>query len=151
MPGSNFENAAPAAANVVLAIEIVMGLALIGGAVLARRRQFKAHAACQTAIVLLNLIVIGTFMVPSFHRAVMPGIPAHLGRSYYLLATAHGIFGIVAELFALYILLVAGTKLLPAQFRFTRYKLWMRTALFLWWLDLLLGLATYLRWYVRWH
>src|SRR5690349_24754680 len=103
-----------------------MGLALIGGTILARRKHFKAHAWCQATVVLLSLVVIASFMVPSFHRGVMPGIPSRLGRSYYLLATLHGIFGLTAELFGLYILLVAGTKLLPQQLRFTRYRPWMR-------------------------
>jgi hypothetical protein len=43
--------------------------------------------------------------------------------------------------------LAAGTNILPQRFRFTRYKLWMRSAVVLWWLVLLLGLATYGRWY----
>src|SRR5579859_249519 len=141
-------SAAPPAANVVLLVEIAMGVALIGGAVLARRRRFKAHAWCQAAVVLLNLVVIASFMAPSFQRGVVPGIPSHLGRSYYFLAVCHGILGLIAELFGLYILLVAGTKFLPESFRFTRYKVWMRMALVLWWLDLILGLATYFRWYV---
>ena len=142
-----FGSAAPPAANAVLAVEVIMGLALMGGTMLARRKRFKSHAWCQSTVVLLNLLVIGSFMVPSFHRAVEPGIPSHLGRSYYLLPTVHGILGLTAELFGLYILLVAGTKLLPESLRFTRYKPWMRVALLLWWLDLVLGLATYLRWY----
>lgn len=145
----NWQSAAPPAANAALAVETVMGAALIGGTWLTRRKRFRAHAICQTAVVLLNLAVIALFMVPSFHRAVMPGIPSHLGRSYYLLATAHGAFGIIAELLGLYILLVAGTRILPEWVRFTCYKPWMRAALALWWLDLLLGLATYVRWYVR--
>lgn len=132
----------------VLVIEVLMGLALMGGMVLARRRRFKAHAWCQSAVVLLNLLVIGSFMAPSFHRGVVPGIPSHLGRSYYLLATLHGILGLTAELFGLHVLLVAGTKLLSERLRFTRYKPWMRVALVLWWLDLIFGLATYYRWYV---
>lgn len=144
-----FGNAAPPAANVVLAVEVLMGLALLYGTVLARRKRFKAHAWCQFTVVLLNLLVIGSFMVPSFHRAVEPGIPSHLGRSYYLLATLHGILGLAAELFGLYVLMVAGTKLLPEQLRFTRYKLWMRAVLVVWWLELVLGLATYHRWYFR--
>lgn len=144
LPGS----AAPPAANVVLLVEIAMGAALTGGMMLARRRRFKAHAWCQAAIVLLNLVVIASFMAPSFQRGVAPGIPSHLGRSYYLLAVCHGILGLIAELFGLYILLVAGTKLLPERLRFTRYKPWMRMAMVLWWLDLILGLATYFRWYV---
>ncbi len=149
MLGLTLESAAPPAVNITLTVEMIMGAALIGGTVLARRKRFKAHAMCQTAVVLLNLLVIATVMIPSFHRSVMPEIPSHLGRSYYLLATAHGILGIVAEVLGLYILLVAGTKFLPARFRFTRYKPWMWTALIVWWLDLLLGFATYFRWYVR--
>jgi uncharacterized membrane protein YozB (DUF420 family) len=141
-------SAAPLTAKVVLVIEVIMGLALLGGMVLARSKRFKAHAWCQSAVVLLNLVVIASFMVPSFHRGVEPGIPSHLGRSYYLLATLHGTLGIAAELLGLYVLLVAGTKFLPERLRFTRYEAWMRLALVAWWLDLLLGLATYYRWYV---
>ena len=144
IPGS----AAPPAADFVLVVEIVMGIALLGGMALAWRKRFKAHAWCQSAVVLLNLVVIVSFMAPSFHRGVEPGIPSHLGRSYYLLATLHGIVGVAAELMALYILLVAGTEFLPERLRFTRYQVWMRLALVVWWLDLLLGLATYCRWYV---
>src|SRR5580765_5128016 len=36
---------------------------------------------------------------------------------------------------------------LSEKFRFTKYKPWMRTVLVLWWFVLLLGLATYARWY----
>ncbi len=56
--------------------------------------------------------------------------------------------GTLAELFALYILLVAGTKWLPNHLRFVPYKAWMRATLVLWWATLLLGLSTYVRWYV---
>jgi uncharacterized membrane protein YozB (DUF420 family) len=124
-----------------------MGLALIAGGVLARRRRYRAHACCQSAVVLLNLPVIAWFMARSFWSGVAPGLFRHLGRSYYWLATAHGVLGICAELLALYILLAAGTNLLPQRFRLARYKPWMRSALGLWWLVLLLGIATYIRWY----
>jgi len=87
-------------------------------------------------------------MTPSFHDQVLPRIPAKLGKAYVALATAHGALGSIAELLALYILLAAGTRLLPEKFRITRYKTWMRSALALWWLVLLLGFATYARWYV---
>jgi hypothetical protein len=63
-------------------------------------------------------------------------------------ATAHATMGCIAELLALYIILSAGTRILPEALRFVRYKLWMRTALVVWWLALLLGLTTYVRWYV---
>ena len=134
-------------ADWILLAEILMGLALIGGAVLARKRCYRAHAICQTAVVLLNLAVIGWYMVPPFFQIVVPRIPARLGRSYYALATAHGLMGILAEMFAVYVLLSAGTKLLPEKFRFKQYKFWMRTALILWWLTIGLGLATWVRWH----
>jgi len=138
---------APLAADCVLLIEVAMGLALIAGTVLARRRRYRAHAWCQSAVVLLNLPVIALFMVPSFWQGVVPELFQHIGRSYYWLAAAHGVLGICAELLALYILLAAGTHILPGRYRFTRYKPWMRSALALWWAVLLLGLGTYVRWY----
>ena len=77
-----------------------------------------------------------------------PRIPAKLGKAYYALATAHAALGSVAEIAGLYILLAAGTRVLPEKFRIAKYKLWMRSVLALWWIVLLLGIATYTRWYV---
>ena len=65
------------------------------------------------------------------------------------LATAHADLGTVTEIGALYILLAAATNILPRRFRMTRYKQRMRSVLVLWWLVLLLGLATYVRWYTQ--
>jgi uncharacterized membrane protein YozB (DUF420 family) len=138
---------APLTADLTLVVELGMGLALLAGAGFARQKRYRAHAWCQSTVVLLNLLVIGFFMAPSFRSQVLPELPGRLGRSYFALATAHGVLGMVAELFACYILLVAGTNLLPPRLRFTRYRPWMRTALALWWLVLVLGLATYVRWY----
>jgi len=140
--------AAPRYADAVLALEMAMGLALLVGAVLARRKMFRLHAWCQAAVVLLNLAAILLVMVPSFQSHVGPKIPAKLGKAYYALATLHAALGTATEIAGLYILLAAGTNLLPQRFRMTRYKLWMRGVLASWWLVLLLGLATYGRWYV---
>ncbi len=125
-----------------------MGLALLIGAFLAWRRKFRAHAWCQSVVVLLNAILIALVMLPSFHRQVWPRIPLKLGRFYFGLATAHAALGAVVECAALYILLAAGTTLMPENFRLTRYKLWMRIVLIAWWAVLLLGVTTYARWYV---
>lgn len=142
------ETAAPRAANVVLVLEIAMGVGLLLGARLARKRRFREHAWCQSVIVLLNLAVVSTMMIPSFRTLVLPRIPAKLGKAYYALATTHGAVGTVSELAGLYILLSAGTRVLPEKVRITNYKTWMRTVLVLWWVVLLFGLATYTRWYV---
>lgn len=141
--------AAPLYADLALLFETAMGLQLLIGALLARRRRFRLHAWCQSSVVLLNFVIIVLLMVPSYHLHVSPKIPAKLGKPYYALATAHAAFGSVAEIAALYILLAAGTNILPQRFRLTRYKLWMRSVLVLWWLVLLLGWMTYIRWYVH--
>jgi len=125
-----------------------MGVGLLIGALLARMRRFRVHAWCQSAIVLLNLAVIVLVMIPSFRVHVSPKIPLKLGKPYYALATAHAALGTITEIAGLYILLAAGTNLLPEKFRITKYKLWMRTVLVLWWVVLVLGVATYSRWYV---
>ena len=143
-----FETAAPRAANVVLVIEIAMGLGLLVGARLARKGRFRQHAWCQSVIVLLNLAVIAVMMISSFRVHVLPRIPAKLGKAYYALATMHAALGTVTELAGLYILLSAGTRVLPEKVRITKYKMWMRSVLVLWWVVLLLGMSTYTRWYV---
>jgi uncharacterized membrane protein YozB (DUF420 family) len=141
------ETAAPRAADLVLVLEITMGVGLLAGARLARKGRFRQHAWCQSAIVLLNLAVVVVMMIPSFRVHVLPRIPAKLGKAYYALAAMHAALGTVTELAGLYILLSAGTSVLPEKFRITKYKAWMRTVLMLWWVVLLLGLATYARWY----
>ena len=128
------ETMAPNYANLALFLEIGMGLALLAGAMFARRKRFRLHACCQTVIVLLNFVVILLLMLPSFRVHVIPKIPAKLGKPYYAVATAHAALGSVAEAAALYIVLSAGTNLLPQRVRFTNYKLWMRSGgLYSWW------------------
>jgi uncharacterized membrane protein YozB (DUF420 family) len=140
--------AAPFYADLVLLLELVMALALLAGAFFARRRKFRVHAWCQSIVVFLNAAVIGLVMLPAFRHQVVPRIPVKLGKSFYAIATAHAVIGIAVECTALYVLLAAGTTLMPERFRLTRFKLWMRTVMIAWWAVLFLGIATYARWYV---
>jgi len=146
--GGFLGTAAPLYADLTLLLEIAMGVGLLIGALLVRLRRFRGHAWCQSVIVLLNLAVIVLTMIPSFRAHVSPKIPLKLGKAYYALASAHAALGSIAELGGLYILLSAGTNLLPKRLRILRYKFWMRMVLAAWWLVLLLGLATYARWYI---
>jgi uncharacterized membrane protein YozB (DUF420 family) len=140
--------AAPLYVDLILLLELAMGLGLLAGTIFARVRKFQAHAWCQTIIVLLNAAVIALVMLPSFHRNVSPKIPLKLGKSFYAMATAHAALGAIIEGAGLYILLAAGTTLMPEKLRLTRYKLWMRTVLIAWWVVILLGVVTYARWYI---
>jgi len=139
---------APWTADITLLLELALGVGLLAGALLARAGRYRLHAACQSVIVLLNLVLIVLTMFASFHREVLPKLPGRIGKPFYAFAATHAVLGGITELGSLYILLAAGTTLLPEKLRIRRYKFWMRGALFLWWIVLLLGLATYVRWYV---
>ncbi|MEW6128627.1 MAG: DUF420 domain-containing protein [Acidobacteriota bacterium] len=135
--------------NLNLVVQIVMGLALLVGWALARKKNYTAHKYCQSSVMLLNLVMIFLVMSPSFHRQVQPQIPQGLNDPYYLVALIHAGLGTIAELLGLYIVLVAATNLVPKKLRFDNYKPWMRTELALWWAVLLFGFGVYYYWYVH--
>jgi hypothetical protein len=120
---------------------------LIFGAFLARAKRFVAHGICQTVVLVLNLVMICFSMWPSFHSHVLPRLPKRLGKRFYAVATIHGGLGGLAEILGLYIVLVAGTRILPETWRCKRWKLWMQIELALWWIVVLTGLITYSVWY----
>jgi plastocyanin/uncharacterized membrane protein YozB (DUF420 family) len=139
---------ASARADFNLVVQIAMGLALVAGMFLARAKRFRAHKYCQSSVMLLNIVMIFLIMAPSFHHQVGPQIPGGLKEAYYLVPYIHAALGTVAELLGIYIVLVAATKVLPKSLRFKRFKPWMRTELALWWVVVLIGVATYYLWYV---
>ena len=140
--GATFE------ADLNLVVQLIMGLALLAGALLAKHKRYRAHGICQTTVLLLNLPMIGLVMWPSFQQQVKPALSKVFHKWYYEVATIHGVLGIVAELLGLYIVIVAGTNLLPPWLRFKHWKLWMRAELVLWAIVLLSGVGKYCAWYV---
>ena len=143
-----FGTGATFAADFNLVVQIIMGAALIVGWFLAKRQRYRAHGICQTTVLLLNLLMIGFVMWPSFQQQVRPALPKVLHKWYYAAATIHAFLGITAELLGLYIVIVAGTNFLPQWLRFKDWKLWMRTELVLWAIVLVSGVGTYCAWYV---
>jgi len=135
-------------AKTILIVELVMGATLVAGMLLARAGKFRAHGACQSLVIILNLAPITLFMLPAFRKGIAPGLPSHLGDRFYAVTTAHAVLGATAELLGLYIVLVAGTSLLPQGLRFSNYKRWMRTELVLWWLVIAFGVGAYWVWNV---
>jgi len=140
--GATFE------ADLILVVQVVMGLALIAGSCLAKRKRYAAHGICQTTVLLLNLGMIGLVMWPSFQQQVRPALPERLHKWYFAAATIHALLGATAEALGLYIVAVAGTRVLPQFLRFKNWKLWMRTELVLWSIVLLAGVGTYYAWYI---
>lgn len=139
---------APFGADVNLIVQLAMGGALIVGAILARQKRYKAHGACQTTVLLLNLWMIAVEMWPSFRLQIVPHASRAFHTSYYRIATIHAALGTAAELLGVYIVLVAATKVIPPFLRFAQWKRWMRIELGLWLVSLAWGIATYFTWYI---
>jgi len=140
--GATFE------ADLNLVVQVVMGVALIVGALLAKRKRYTAHGICQTTVMLLNLGMIGLVMWPSFQQQVKPALPHGLHKWYFAAATIHALLGGTAELLGLYIVIVAGTHVLPQSLRFKDWRRWMRAELILWSIVVLAGVGTYYAWYI---
>jgi len=140
--GATFE------ADVNLVVQLVMGTALVAGIILARQQRYRAHGICQTTVLLLNLLMIGLVMWPSFRQQVSPKFPKVLHKLYYAAPLIHAALGMAAELLGLYIVLVAGTNVLPAWCHFRNWKLWMRTEFLLWLVVVISGMGTYYAWYI---
>jgi uncharacterized membrane protein YozB (DUF420 family) len=135
-------------ADLNLIVQILMGIALVAGGLLAKQKRYTAHGICQTTVLLLNLLMIALVMWPSFHEQVSPVFPRVFRKRYYTVATIHGALGMAAEFLGLYIVMVAGTNILPQRLCFKRWKLWMRAELMLWSVVLLSGAGTYYAWYI---
>ena len=135
-------------AQIVLVLELVFAGMLIVGTILARRGNIRWHAHIQSIAVLGNVPVVAAWMLPQYVANVWPGIPDEIGTPFYLYPTLMLVAGAAVEALGVYVILVAGTNLIPERFRFRNYKWWMRTLLCLWWGVLLLGLTTYYYWFL---
>jgi uncharacterized membrane protein YozB (DUF420 family) len=140
--GATFE------ADLNLVVQVVMGVALVAGTLLAKQKRYVAHGICQTTVLLLNLGMIGFVMWPSFQQQVTPALPESLRKWYFATAAIHALLGGTAELLGLYIVIVAGTRILPQSLRFKDWKRWMRAELTLWSIVVLTGVGTYYAWYI---
>lgn len=134
---------APLGADLNLIIELGLGVALLGGMALARRGWYRGHGACQSAVFLMVVLLTVVWMGPSLHDNYGPSLFAGDVNRVNVAVGAHIVIGTVALLLGAYVVLVAGTPLVPKRLRFDDYKPWMRTLLALWWLAILLGALTY--------
>jgi uncharacterized membrane protein len=56
------------AADINLAVQLIMGATLIAGTVLAKRKRYRDHGICQTTVLLVNPLRIVLAMWPSFQQ-----------------------------------------------------------------------------------
>jgi len=134
---------APRGADLNLLIQVGVGLLLLLGMGLARRGRYGAHGICQSAGFVLAVAMTVLWMMPAFHAIHADALHRGVVNRVTVAVALHVVVGTAALLVGAWVILVAGTPLVPSWLRFSSYKPWMRTLLTLWWLALVLGLAVY--------
>jgi len=129
-------------ADLNLLVQLGLGVLLFAGLLLARRSRYAWHGVCQSTALVATIVMTAIWMLPAYHANYGLAI-FKLGNRVNVAAAAHVISGTAALLLGLYVVLVAGTPLVPKALRFGNYKVWMRTLITVWWLALLLGVLTY--------
>ena len=126
-----------------LVLQLLAGAGLLGGALLARRARYGAHAVCQSSALIAALVLTVLWMAPAFHDTYWDALSRRVVNRVNVAVVAHVVVGTAALLVGIWVALVAGTRLIPERWRFTDYKTWMRSLLALWWLAIALGVVTY--------
>ena len=126
-----------------LLVQVGLGLLLLIGMALARRGLYRAHGACQASALILAIGMTLVWMWPSFREVYVPDLARGIANRTTVAVVAHAALGSVVLLLGVYVVLVAGTAVIPRRFRFQNYSAWMRTLLVLWWITIGLGVLTY--------
>jgi plastocyanin/uncharacterized membrane protein YozB (DUF420 family) len=132
-------------ADINLAAQVMLLAGLWGGFILARTKRIPHHANIQTAIVLANLVFIFFAMGTSFYSYVVQGGTGDTVARWMIL---HGVFGVVAELSGLYLIVRMRTTWLPKRWRVRNFKRLMRATLGLWTILVMLGGIIYVERYL---
>jgi uncharacterized membrane protein YozB (DUF420 family) len=129
-------------ADLNLLIQLALGAMLFAGLLFARRSRYGMHGIFQSVALVVTLVMTAIWMLPAYHNNYGPVI-FKLSNRVNVAAAAHVVTGTIALLVGIYVVLVAGTPLVPRALRFGNYKAWMRTLITIWWLALVLGVLTY--------
>jgi uncharacterized membrane protein YozB (DUF420 family) len=132
-----------------LHVQIALVLLLTTGVLLAKAKRFRLHAILQSAVVLLNVGFILRIMLPSLRHQLPASFPMTRKDLPVAIVLLHSFVGALAWLMAFYVVLVAGTPLIPHKLRFSNYRRWMWSAFLLWWTAFGLGCLLYFLSYVN--
>jgi len=126
--------------GMALLVNLLVGILLTAGVVLAVRRRFEAHRWVQTAGVILSLVVaLWTMALPAFAGIRIAGIsrpPAHSAWITWI----HAVTGSATLALGVFVIL-RGNGLMIRRLRFRKYKPIMWTAYALYVTTILLGVA----------
>jgi hypothetical protein len=88
-------------------------------------------------------------MLPNLRHQLPASFPTSWRDLPVATVLLHAFIGTLAWLTACYVVLVAGTPLVPCRFRFSNYRRWMWSVFALWWAAFLLGCLVYYACYVN--
>jgi uncharacterized membrane protein YozB (DUF420 family) len=134
---------APYGADLNVLLQIGAGALLLVGMGLARCGRYRAHGVCQTTAFGLSVAMTIAWMIPAFQAIHADALGRAVVNRVTVAVSLHTALSAVVVLLAAWVILVAGTPLVPARLRFANYRRWMRTLLLLWWLAIVLGVTTY--------
>lgn len=123
---------------------------MVIGFFFARRKWFEPHhKLTMTTLTLINWGLIAFVMIVSYSRTVAPQLPAGLSQLDLLLPTIHLITGLSAQCLASYLVIrMWFENSLPDALKVSNIKRYMRLTLALWLITVVLGVTTYVVWYV---
>ncbi len=109
--GNLFGTNAPLPSDLVAIVEVA--ILLLVGTWAVRRGHVRFYLYLQSSMVLADLLIVPSWMVPQYVSVVLPDLPKEWASLYYLLPTIMLVAGAAAEALGIYILLVAGTNRVP--------------------------------------
>jgi uncharacterized membrane protein YozB (DUF420 family) len=133
---------APFLSDLTLILILLTAILFTIGWQLARHKYYNAHRWVQTLAASLNAVVVLVVMIRSFVVHILPGIPGKLLQGDYAVTTVHAIVGATGLLLGIFVVLRAN-GLVPQEFRFKKYKPFMRTAYALYMAATLIGVIVY--------
>lgn len=136
------------AADMTLALSILVALVFTVGTVLARLQLYELHRWLQTGGAALNLLLVLWLMVLPFRDFVIRDLASPVrSASFYGITILHAAVGLTALIFGWFVIL-RGHNLMIKPLKFKNYKLYMRIAFGLYLAATLLGIWVYLTWFV---
>jgi uncharacterized membrane protein YozB (DUF420 family) len=135
------------AADMTLILSIAVMLLFSYGFYLARKGRYDSHKWVQTSAAILNVVLVLWLMILPYRDFILRDSGGPREILFYVVTTAHASIGVLAFVLGNFVVL-RGHGLVPKSLRFDNYKLFMRTAYSLYFLTTLLGVGTYLYWFV---
>jgi uncharacterized membrane protein YozB (DUF420 family) len=135
------------AADMTLALSLLVIILFSIGFYLAIRGRYETHKWVQTSGAVLNIILVLWLMILPYRDFIIRDTGGPREAIFYQITILHAAVGFVTFFFGNFVVL-RGHKLVPKIIQFSNYKLFMRTAYTLYLVTTLLGVGVYYTWFI---